>query len=130
MDYTMILGAAASVAGPCVISWLAGDTVGSARTRRRYEAAMKETSLNEEARTSAQESNAVDQANASKHLDEEAYLEDLIHGALLRQQRRAALARAPILAEPAQPVGAVWIVDDALVRAEDHRPITMPARHE
>lgn len=35
MDYTVLLSVwAVSVAAPCVLSWLAGDMVGSARTRR------------------------------------------------------------------------------------------------
>lgn len=39
MDYTVALSVwAVSVAAPCVISWLAGDMVGSARTRRLIEA--------------------------------------------------------------------------------------------
>ncbi|MEL6485993.1 MAG: hypothetical protein AAFQ13_02465 [Pseudomonadota bacterium] len=35
MDYTVVVSVwAVSVAAPCVLSWLAGDIVGSARTRR------------------------------------------------------------------------------------------------
>lgn len=38
MDYTIALGVwAVTIAGPCVVSWLAGDMAGSARTRRLYE---------------------------------------------------------------------------------------------
>jgi len=38
MEYTITLGVwAVSVAAPCVISWLAGDMVGSARARRLYQ---------------------------------------------------------------------------------------------
>ncbi len=37
MDYTVALGVwAVTVTAPCVVSWLAGDMVGSARTRRLY----------------------------------------------------------------------------------------------
>lgn len=37
MDYTTLLGAwAVAISGPCVISWLAGDLTGAARTRKLY----------------------------------------------------------------------------------------------
>ncbi|MEM1195569.1 MAG: hypothetical protein AAGH57_05650 [Pseudomonadota bacterium] len=136
MEYTIALGVwAVSVAAPCVVCWLAGDMVGSARTRRQHEEGLGPR-IGETGVDSALlvEEWRLDPSPASAPLGsrrwesfappsrgvsgDEATFEEQAREAERRRLRREAFAAIPALSDLRAHADAIIRRDGALVRGE------------
>ncbi|MEM6856894.1 MAG: hypothetical protein AAF559_03410 [Pseudomonadota bacterium] len=125
MDYTVVLSVwAVSVAAPCVLSWLAGDVVGSARTRRAMTAnrlaqaealAMPQAGLDGGKSLPRLAPHAAQPMRAALvRPEEEMSFEEQAREAERRRERREAFARMPALSDLRAHVEAIRLSESPL----------------